>query len=266
MSLIACVRPALKIGIASSAATLPKRAAPRLEVVQLDALAPEQRAEKEPREPLRGGLLPARVRRVQLRIQGEQVRPALQQRRGLSRPGRRNGDLAAPGRDARGIERLVADENGDAVSRHGGERLERRYRRARSRSFGLCALDVERRSEAGALARRHQAQRLVLRRRDRAHGLELAQRADQREVVAGDIGQHQQAHAPRAVLGRQRFGGGRRGARAQAAGEIDFPGNVDTGAGRHRCPERPAWRTSRTRCRTRRRLRQRRCSAAAMIG
>ena len=59
--------------------------------------------------------------------------------------------------------------------------------------------------------------------RDRAQGLDLAQRADQREVVAGDVAHHQQAHAPHAVFHGQRVGSGRRRARAQAAAEIDLP-------------------------------------------
>ncbi len=227
MSLIACVRPALKIGIASSAATLVKRAAPEAEAIDLGAAAAEQRAEEEPREPLGLGLLPARIGGVELRLRGEQIRPALQQRRRLAGTRRRDDRLAARRRDARGVERLVADQHGDAMPRHGGERLERRYRRARSRRFGLRTLDVERRREAGALAGGDEAQRLVVRRRDRAHGFELAQRADEHEVVGGDIGQHQQAHAARAVLDGQSVGLGRCGARAQAAGEIDFPRNVD---------------------------------------
>ena len=114
-------------------------------------------------------------------------------------------------------------EHRDAVSRDGDERLERRYRGARSRRLGLRALDVERRREAGALAGRDEAQRFVLRGRYRAHRLELAQRADEREVVGRDVGQHQQAHAARAVLDRERVGRGRRCARAQATGEVDFP-------------------------------------------
>jgi hypothetical protein len=46
-------------------------------------------------------------------------------------------------------------------------------------SLGLRALDVERRREACALARRYEAQRFVLRSRYRSHGVELAQRPDQ---------------------------------------------------------------------------------------
>ena len=80
------------------------------------------------------------------------------------------------------------------------------------------------------MARLHEAQRLVLRGRDRAHGLELAQRSDQREVVGRDVGHHEQAHAAHAVLGRERVGGGRGRAGAQATGQVDFPGHIETGA------------------------------------
>ena len=113
------------------------------------------------------------------------------------------------------------------MARDGGERLERRYRCARPRGFGLRALDVERRREAGPLARRYEAQRFVLRGRYRTHRLELAQRADEREVVGRDVAQHQQTHASRAVFDGQRVGRGRGGARAQATEEVDFPGHAD---------------------------------------
>jgi hypothetical protein len=48
---------------------------------------------------------------------------------------------------------VAFDENGNPVSRDRRERLERRNRRTRSRSFGLRALDIERRSETNALSR-----------------------------------------------------------------------------------------------------------------
>ena len=73
------------------------------------------------------------------------------------------------------VECLVADQHRDTVARDRGKRLERRYRRVRSRSVRLRALDVERRRETDALPGRHEAQRFVLGGRDRAHGLELAQ-------------------------------------------------------------------------------------------
>ena len=113
------------------------------------------------------------------------------------------------------------------MPRHGGERFEGRYRRARPRRFGLRALDVERRREAGALARGHEAQRFVLRGGYRAHRFELAQRADEREVVGCDVAQHEQPHAARAVFDGERVGGGGSGARAQATEEVDFPGHAE---------------------------------------
>ena len=47
------------------------------EVIDVGAAAAEQRTEEEPREPLRVGLLPARIRRVELRLRSEQIWPAL---------------------------------------------------------------------------------------------------------------------------------------------------------------------------------------------
>ena len=69
-------------------------------------------------------------------------------------------------------------------------------------------------------------------RRNGAHGLKLALRSDQREVVARDVGQHQQAHAAHAVLGAQRIRDGCLGTRAQAARKIDLPGNLHASAER----------------------------------
>ena len=141
-----------------------------------------------------------------------------------------------------------------------GERLERRYRRARARRVGLGALDVERRSEARPLSRGYQAQRLVLRCRDRAHGLELVQRADQREVVGRDVGHHQQAHA-RALSSAAIASAAAADAPARRRPERSI--SQDTSSRRrrlHRCPERPAWRASHSRCRERARQRRPRCS------
>ena len=93
---------------------------------------------------------------------------------------------------------------------------------ARSTSNGVARPD--------ALPRSDEPQRLVLRGRNRAHGLELAQRADQGEVVARDVGQHEQAYAPCTVFGRHGVGGRRRGTGSQATGQIDFPGDIDARA------------------------------------
>ena len=65
------------------------------------------------------------------------------------------------------------------MPRHRGKRFERRYRGARFRRVGLRALDVERCSETRALARGHETQRFVLRRRYGAYGIELMQCADE---------------------------------------------------------------------------------------
>ena len=176
------------------------------------------------------GLPTACVRGIQLRFRGQQVGPALEQFRGLARPGLGHCEYALRRRDVCRVGRLVADQHGDTVTRDGGERLERRDRGARARGGRPRPLDVERRAEAHAMARRDEPQCLVLCGRDRAHGLELAHRADQHEVVGRDVAQHEQAHATHAVLDRQCVGLGGLGARAQATGEVDFPGHVDTGA------------------------------------
>ncbi len=235
---MACVRPALKIGIASRPATLVKRAAPRPMLFSSTFWRPND----APRNS-RGNHSAAACLRRALAASSCAIRASTSGRRcssvaGCPGLGRRHDHVAAPGHDARGVEGLVADQHGDAVPRDGRERLQRRDLRARRFGLGLRALDVERRRQARALARRHQAQRLVMGRGDRAHGVELAQRADQREVVGGDVGHHQQAHAAHAVLGGQRFGSRRRRAGAQAAGEVDLPRDVEAGAGalgvRHR--------------------------------
>ena len=197
------------------------------DAVDIEALAAEYGAEHEPREPFRHGLLPARVRGVELRLRGEQVGTPLQQCSRLSCTRGRKREFAARNRNARCIERLVADQNRDAVTRNGGERFERRYRRARSRRFGLRALDVERRREAGALPGGHEAERFVLCGRYRAQGVELAQRADEGEVVGRDVAHHQQPHAARRVLGRERVGGRGSGASTQPPSDVDLPGNVE---------------------------------------
>ena len=150
----------------------------------------------------------------------------------MSGPRGRDVKLDRRRHDGRGIERLVADENRDAVPRLGGERLERRDRRACARSVGLGPLDVERGGEPDALPRSDQAQRLVVGRRDGAHGFELASRADQREIARRDVGQHQQAHSAHAVLGGHCVGGGCLGARAQAARKVDLPGNIHAAGNR----------------------------------
>ena len=73
------------------------------------------------------------------------------------------------------------------MSGGGRERFERRYRRVRSRSVGLRALDIERRRETRAFPRSYETQRFVMRGRDRTHGLELAQRADENEVAGCNV-------------------------------------------------------------------------------
>ena len=130
---------------------------PRLMPFVLPAVAAEEDARQKPREVLRLGLLPAPVGGVELRFQPEKVGPALEQRPGL--PGSRfwSDELDRRRDNGRSVERLVADQNGNAVARDRGLRLERRDLRARLRSIGLGALDVERRAEAGALPRGRQA-------------------------------------------------------------------------------------------------------------
>ena len=61
-------------------------------------------------------------------------------------------------------------------------------------------------------------------------GFELPQCATEHEVVACDIGQHEQAHATRAVLDGESIGVGRFRPRPQATGDIDFPRNANAAA------------------------------------
>ena len=89
ISLIACVRPALKIGIASSAEALVKRAAPRSMLFSSTFWRPNSAPRKSRGKPFRLRLLPARIGGVELRLQRQQIGPALQQRRRLSGAGGR---------------------------------------------------------------------------------------------------------------------------------------------------------------------------------
>ena len=97
-----------------------------------DALTAEQRAEEERRKPRRLGLPPPRIGRVQLRLEGEEVRPALQQRCGLTWLSSRHGGLPVPRHHTPGIERLISDQHCDAMARDGRERFERWDRGPRS--------------------------------------------------------------------------------------------------------------------------------------
>src|SRR5262249_4116767 len=115
------------------------------------------------------------------------------------------------------------DEHGNAVTRYGGKRLERRDGRPRPRGGGLRALDVEGRGESCALTRCHQAQRFIVRGRYRAHAFELAQRACEHEGVGGDGGDAREADAPGTALGRMGFGSGCRSPGTETAGDVDFP-------------------------------------------
>jgi hypothetical protein len=187
----------------------------------------EHGAKHEPREPFGHRLLPSCIGGVELRLRCEQVGTTLQHRGRLSGMRSRHGHVVAGDADSGCIERLVADQNRDAVPGYGGERFERRYRSARSRSLGLRALDVERRRESDALSCGDETQRFVLGGRDRAQRIELAQRADEREVVRRDVAHDQQANAPRRVFGRARVGRGRCCARAQASRDVEFPRHVD---------------------------------------
>ncbi len=192
-SLMARVRPQLKIGIVSRADTLVKRAAPRSIVFVSTSWRPNKRAREEAREPLRRGLPAPPVGRLELRAGGEQVRPTLEQRRRLSGLHVRNDRGAAPRRrrpplhsmpDRRSARRSDAARPRRAFRAAGSPpaRSRRRSGRARRRTG----------RKAHAPARGDETQRLVLRRGDRTHGLELAQRADEREVVGRDVGQHEQ--------------------------------------------------------------------------
>ncbi|MCY1553177.1 hypothetical protein D9M68_896320 [compost metagenome] len=78
--------------------------------------------------------------------------------------------------------------------------------RARRFGIGLRALDIEFGRQPDTMTRGDQAQRLILHRRHGTQGVDLALSTDQREVVAGDVAHHQQAHAAYAVLRSQRLG------------------------------------------------------------
>ena len=119
--------------------TFVKRAAPSAMPFTRKSSATEQGAQKEPREPLRLRLLPARVGGVELRLRGEEVRPALQEIGRLS--GLRGWNRRTRGgrNDARGVEmpgRQSAPRCGDGTTAASG--FERRYRRARSRRVAFA--------------------------------------------------------------------------------------------------------------------------------
>ena len=188
-------------------------------------LSPTEHGTKnEPREPFRHRLLAARVGGVELRLRSEQVRPALQQLGGLT-------GHAPPERWARTVDGTMLA----ALNAWSPMSTAMRWREtaASVSSGGIAARALEAsvcaRSTSNGVARParwradDEAQRFVLRGGYRAHRFELAQRADEREVVGRDVAQHQQAHAPRRVFDRQRVGGGRGRARAQATEEVDFP-------------------------------------------
>ena len=93
----------------------------------------------------------------------------------MSGPGCRDASSTAEGTMAAALNAWSPMRTAMRCRDDGGERLERRDGRAGARSVGLGPLDVERRGEPGALPRGDEAQRLVVRRRDGAHGFELAQ-------------------------------------------------------------------------------------------
>ncbi len=128
---------------------------------------------------------------------------------------------------AAAFERLVSDQDRDPVPRDGGERLERRDRCACRRRVGTRALDVERGREARPLPRSHEAQRLVLRGRDRAHRLELFEGTHQREVARGDVAENEQAHSACNVLCGHRVRSGRGGPRAQPSAQVELPRDAE---------------------------------------
>jgi hypothetical protein len=191
--------------------------------IEVDALSPEHGTQNEAREPFRHRLLSAGVGGVELRTRSEQVRPPLQQLGRLTGTRRGNGGFDGRRRDSRGIERLVSNEHGDAMPRHGGERFERRDGCACPRGFRLRTFDVEGRRETDPLARRYEAQRFVLGGGYRTQRLELAQSAGEREVVGCNVTQNQQTHASDPVFDGERLGRGCRGACPQATEEVDFP-------------------------------------------
>ena len=188
MSLIACVRPALKIGIASSAATLVKRAAPRAMPLRLMPSRPNT----APRKSRGNHSAIACCRRAlaasSCALRGEQIGPALQQRGRLTRhaPAERlarrvDGTMLAAlnawspmstamrcretaasvssgGIAARALEASVC-----ARSTSNGVARPTRWRAVTRRSVSSCAAEIARTR------------------------VELAQRADEREVVACDV-------------------------------------------------------------------------------
>ncbi len=115
------------------------------------------------------------------------------------------------------------------MPRDGDQRFERRYRRPRARRVRPRALDVERGCKAHAMPRGDEAQRLVLRRRDRTDRLELAQSADQREVVRRDVRQDEQPDGACTVFGCDPVVGGGRRAGAKPTGHIDLPRHTEPG-------------------------------------
>jgi hypothetical protein len=136
--------------------------------------------------------------------------------------------------DARGIESLISHQHRNAMARDLGKRLERWYRRVRLGCFRLRALDVERRREPDAFTGGHEAQRLVLRSRNRAHGLELAQCPNERKVVRCNIGQHEKARAARGIFDCDRIGCSRLRTCPKAPEQVDFPRGGDTDLSRPR--------------------------------
>ena len=233
---MALVRPALKIGIASSAATLVKRAAPR--PTPLSSSPGGRTARRRtaagtiPPWLGDGARWPLRAARFSARRSGRRCSSV------AGWPGCGDGTTTAPLR-ARWLAALKAwspistamrwRDTAASVSSGGIA--------ARARDASVCARSTSNGvARPDALARGDQAQRLVLRGGDRTHGVELAQRAGEDEVVGRDVAQHEQAHAALAVLGRHRVGCRGLGAGAQAAGDIDFPGDVEPGAGGLACP------------------------------
>ena len=79
------------------------------------------------------------------------------------------------------------------------------------------------------MPRGDEAQRLVLRRRDRSDRLELAQSADQREVVRRDVRQDEQPDGVCTVFGCDPLVGGGRRAGTKTAGNIDLPRHAEPG-------------------------------------
>ena len=150
-----------------------KRVDAEIDTVHVRGLATEQCADKQSRKPLRRGLPTPEVGGFELRSRGEQVGAPLEELSRLSRLNVRNSGASRPRLDLRRIGGLAADQHRDPVARGGGQRLERRYGRARAQCISTGALDVERGSEPDALPGGDEAKRLVLCCGDGAHGLEL---------------------------------------------------------------------------------------------